>query len=288
MNPTGAGKERSVTSWGLVFYKREGYDETCPKGIHHVGCMFGPQGALCYPGLWAHMAAGFYHLWPIKNHPDFKPEAHQDKFTQRPAAPFRRDRKQPATILKHPKSAGGETSTLPPALTWSNDSWILEVGAFPTLLLEVPTPWWPEKGGRWGCTTCPEPFPSDKSTCRVTSPSSLHPAAQLNCTGTAHSTDWMERARGYWNPASCGQQRRGGGDRRPPHLVTAVNSDFCKPAPPTPSPHSPLTPWSKQTLSHSSCLLVTLGLGTSSCLLESSFPLQTQRSAKKMARKEPR
>ena len=134
MNPTGAGKERSVTSWGLVFYKCKGYDETCPKGIHHIGCMFGPQGALCYPGLWAHMAAGFYHLWPIKNHPDFKPEAHQDKFTQRPAAPFRRDRKQPVTILKHPKSAGEETSTLPPALTWSSDSWILEVevgGRFP-------------------------------------------------------------------------------------------------------------------------------------------------------------
>ena len=150
----------------------------------------------------------------------------------------------------------------------------------------------PPHGGlrRWvdgAALLVPSPSPQT-SLHAVTSPSSLHPAAQLNFTGTAHSTDWMARARGYWNPASCGQQRRGGGDRRPPHLVTAVNSDFCKPAPPTPSPHSPLTPWSKQTLSPSSCLLVTLGLGTSSCLLESSFPLQTQRSAKKMARKEPR
>lgn len=152
--------------------------------------MFGPQGALCYPGLWAHMAAGFYHLWPIKNHPDFKPEAHQDKFTQRPAAPFRRDRKQPATILKHPKSAGGETSTLPPALTWSNDSWILEVGAFPTLLLEVPTPWWPEKVGRWGCTACPEPFPSDKSTCsHISFLSSSSCSAELYGHRTQHRLD---------------------------------------------------------------------------------------------------
>ena len=197
MNPTGTGKERSVTSWGLVFYKRRGYDKTCPKGIHHVGHMFGPQGALCYPGLWAHEAAGFYHLWPIKNHPDFKPEAHQDKSTHRPAAPFRRDQKQPATILKHPNSAGGETSTLPTALTWSNDSWILEEGAFPTLLLEVRTPGWPEKRGERGCTACPEPCPSDKSTCRVTSPSSLHPAAQLNYTGTTPNAAWMARARGY-------------------------------------------------------------------------------------------